>query len=370
MELNPEEKLTLRKAVELLGIPADVSRRTATITCPVLNCAKHPSERKMNLNFDKYGPDEGAFRCPKCGTGGGPLQLWALYRGFCLDDTTASAADYFRYINGSKADNRIVRKKYVAPKRIDVDTADVDTRHRTFTAFLNLLTLSPSHREDLLRRGLTDDLIQKNGYKSNPMLNIKDYCQNLLNNGYVLEGVPGFYKESDGSWSFLRYSSGYLIPQRDGFGRIQGMQIRLENPPAYGQRYYTVSTAERFEKGAKGLSVCHFARGRNIDDVIITEGPLKADIISHFTGCSVIGMPGVNSQHYLKRALFDLKKAGMKKVTIAFDMDLYSNEHVMAALNKLKDLLAEMKIPYTFLSWDREYKGLDDWLLAKHTKEV
>ena len=363
------DKLTMRDAVEILGIEADFSYGSANIICPV--CGDGSRKKKMNINFRNH-EGEGTFRCPKCDTGGGPLQFWALFRGLDINAPAKElSADYHAYMRSQNKDGKKeVRKTYTPPPRIDVDTADVDTRHRTYEAFLSMLTLSPSHKENLLERGLDEETIRKKGYKSAPLLGHEAICQNLLNKGYVLEGVPGFYKDSKGTWTFLRFSSGFLIPQRDGRGRIQGMQIRLENP-FDDRRYFTISTGEKYNKGAKGLSVCHLARGKDLKDIIITEGPLKADIISYFTGYSVIAVPGVSSLGYLKQALYDLKCKGMQKVTIAYDMDLYEKDTVEAALNRLKKMLEDMYIPYTVLVWDKEYKGLDDWLLhEKMSKEV
>jgi len=197
------------------------------------------------------------------------------------------------------------------------------------------------------------------------MTALTDITQFLLSKGYVLHGIPGFYTKKNGEWTMLRFGSGFLIPQRDGFGRIQGMQIRLDN--ANKSRYLTLSTGETYANGAKGQSCCHFAKGKDLKEVILTEGPLKGDIISYYTGKSVLAVPGVNSLSYLKRALYDLRNAGMEKLMIAYDMDLYDNPYVMQALKNLKSLLNILHIPHTQLVWDREYKGLDDYLFSIKT---
>lgn len=107
----------------------------------------------------------------------------------------------------------------------------------------------------------------------------------------------------------------------------------------------------------------------SLDRVILTEGPLKADIISQYTGLPVLAIPGVNAISLLERALYDLKNAGLRKILIAFDMDLYENIHVQNALDRLKNMLAAYRIPHSQLVWDKNYKGLDDYLVANKKKE-
>jgi hypothetical protein len=49
-----------------------------------------------------------------------------------------------------------------------VPAADVATRHAVYSAVLDALALSPYHRETLRQRGLTDETITANGYRSVP----------------------------------------------------------------------------------------------------------------------------------------------------------------------------------------------------------
>ena len=359
-----ENALTLRKAVMLLGIDCDTNRSSVNIQCPV--CGKG-RERKMNLNFDKYGPDKGVFRCPKCNSQGGDLQFWALMRGLNTTDLTAVSRDYFQFIGQDNNKEKIINVKRKPYVRKDVDIASVDIRNKTYTALLDLLNLSPNHKKDLIKRGLDEKTIEKNGYKSYPTTSTNQICEYLLSKGYILEGVPGFYKDN-GKWVMVRFGNytGYLIPQRDGYNRIQGLQIRFDTTKK-NQRYLTLSSSER-QNGSKGRANVHFARGnRSIKNIILTEGPLKADIISYFTGYSVLAIQGVNATSLLEYALYDLKRVGVAKISIALDMDMYTNKYVQEALKKLNTIISEMNIDYEVLTWEQTEKGLDDWLLANQS---
>ena len=57
-----------------------------------------------------------------------------------------------------------------------------------------------------------------------------------------------------------------------------------------------------------------------------------------------------------------LKKAGLKKMSIAYDMDSYSNPHVHKALLKVEDFLYESDVDFEILTWDPRFKGIDDYL--------
>ena len=345
------EKLTMLRAVELLGIEANTFRRSTNVPCPLCGKAR---EKKLNINFDKE-----VFRCAKCGFSGGPLHLWAVYRNLDSGDLSLVSKDYYATIKSVKTPK--VRKEKTVT-RIDVEPALVDVRDKTYHGLLKMLSLSDEHKRNLSMRGLDDTVIDANEYRSYPLSGHRNIASMLLSNGYVLEGVPGFYKEN-GIWTLLRLPSGILIPQRDGFGRIQGFQVRLDNP-AKG-KYITLSTGDNYISGAKASAHPHFRKGsRNLREIILTEGPLKGDVISHFTGYSVFAVQGVNSLGSSKNALLDLKSAGVKHILIAFDMDFKSNVHVQKAVENLKSLLTECGFTYSSLEWDEEYKGLDDWLLA------
>lgn len=360
-------KLTLREAVDILNIDCDTSRRSVNIQCPI--CGKG-REKKLNINFDRFGPDEGVFNCVKCGFHGAALHFWAAYRGIDTTDMRAASHDFHKYMEStSHQPVNAPRKKKIVYERVDVEPAPVAVRDATYRMLLSVLDLSGKHREMLAERGLDHETIDKNQYRSYPVTSLHALADLLLARGCILEGVPPFFKDEKGKWTMLQFTGGFLIPQRNGLGQIQGLQIRLDKPTA-NSKYLTLSSAER-PGGAKGRTYCHLAweKGMSLDRVILTEGPLKADIISQYTGLPVLAIPGVNAISLLERALYDLKNAGLRKILIAFDMDLYENIHVQNALDRLKNMLAAYRIPHSQLVWDKNYKGLDDYLVANKKKK-
>lgn len=349
-----DQKFSITDVCELLNLPVDYHKRSVTVKCP--RCGKK-QEKKLNINFEKD-----AFRCAKCGISGYAIHLWALYRDIDFKDLTAAAKDYYN-VSGKKNVEISSIKRIEQHKSIDVPTADIEIRNKTFNELLNVLNLSEDHYNALLKRGLNDDSIRNNQYKSYPVTGFSTIASILMQKGCILKGCPGFYTESDGKWVLRRLSSGFLIPQKDGFGRIQGFQIRLDSNS--GSRYITLSTGDNYQNGAKGYANPHFSKGkRDLTELIITEGPLKGDIISQFTGFSVLSLQGVNSISKLDSILPSFAEQGTKTILTAFDMDIMKNALVQEALVKLQTKISDAGLSFQQLYWDEKYKGLDDWLYA------
>ena len=246
---------------------------------------------------------------------------------------------------------------------------DVDTRDATYSALLEKLSLAPDHRENLLQRGLMDDEIDELGYKTTPVLGYASIAAQLQAEGLYLSGVPGFYRNNDGTWTFIHERRGILIPVRDVDGKIQGLQIRRDNVAK--RKFRWVSSAEK-KDGCKAEGWTHLA-GAVQSEIILTEGPMKADIIHILSGSTVLAVPGVNTLTQLKQALIRLKGNGLKEVKTAFDMDFLTNIHVQNGYNSLLRLLGDMGLRYGTYLWDPRYKGLDDYIwehsLERHRSE-
>ena len=128
-------------------------------------------------------------------------------------------------------------------------------RHAAYSEMLSLLTLSDRHRESLHERGLPDEIIERNGYKSMPETESeRRLLASLLQCDHELHGLPGFYTK-DGAWT-LAGANGFLIPVRNKDGLIQGMKIRLDGDAARKYRWLS-SRASRMENGTRSYSWIH-----------------------------------------------------------------------------------------------------------------
>ena len=184
----------------------------------------------------------------------------------------------------------------------------VEERHATYTALLQSLTLASDHRENLLSRGLSPEEIHRLGYKTTPVLGFASLAKRLREKGLYLAGVPGFYK-SQGQWTLKIPGRGILIPVRDVQGQIQGLQVRLDNVE---KRKFRWVSSNGLEEGCGAKTWVHLA-GEPRPLVLLTEGPMKADVIHFLTGQTVLAVAGVNSLSQLRPVLEELRAAGMEQ---------------------------------------------------------
>ena len=159
---------------------------------------------------------------------------------------------------------------------------------------LSYLALSDRHRENLHERGLPDEIIERNGYKSMPETEAeRRLLASLLACDHELHGLPGFYTK-DGTWT-LAGANGFLIPVRNKDGLIQGMKIRLDDDAARKYRWLS-SRSSRMENGARSYSWMHVTGDTTQKRAYLTEGPLKGDIASYFANNALfVCLGGVNA---------------------------------------------------------------------------
>lgn len=337
------------------------------VYCPKCDIHKTRGEGHLYINVHKN-----TFFCHKCGVGGNALQLYAW---LCNMDTKEA---YKELVQELTKGTKRVRKAVAEPTvtyNITVKSnnlAPVEQRDLVYREFLNLLNLSDEHREHLLGRGLTDTFVKFKMYKS---LNIKDektrkeICKKLIEKGSPLDGVPGFFKHSDGSYDFVNYN-GFAIPVRDLSGRIQGLHIRLVNTNNENGKYRWFSSAN-ISTGTGAKNFVHVVGTFNEEKyrrVFIIEGALKADICSYLMdGELFIALPGVNNSH--DEAVQIVKQLGLKnEVFIVFDNDIIEKKEVQEAYERLKKKFKNEGITAMRLAFNLNYKGYDDYLIAAKIK--
>ena len=345
--------------IPLIGIPYPKNGKPVyNIPCPC--CDDDPYKKHLNINLNKD-----VFCCPRCHFSGGVFDLYSYYSG--VDRKKARAVlmeklglkDSGLTYEGSnkKQDQRPITRPIL--QDIELPLTDIDSRHETYAALLGKLSLASDHRENLLSRGLSDEVICANGYKTMPVVGFSALAKQLHEEGYYLGGVPGFYHTKDGRWTLAQERRGILIPVRDPDGKIQGLQIRLDNVRK-GKFRWISSIGKR--DGCKAEGWTHTI-GKPTQTVLLTEGPLKADVINSLTGLTVVAVPGVNSLKYLKHTLEHLQENGTTKIMTCFDMDYLKNPHVCEGYNNLANVLCEVGIEYGTYLWDPIFKGLDDYVL-------
>lgn len=335
--------------IPLIGIPYPPTGRTSyNIPCPCCDDKPHAKHLNINLKRDVY-------RCPRCGISGGIFDLYALYTGVPRDKVRE---ELLNRLGASRPAAAIERRAALQTIPVECPITDIEARHATYSALLSKLSLAPDHRDNLLGRGLTDREIEGLGYKTTPVAGSSAIAKQLRAEGLYLAGVPGFYRTETDAWTFVHEQRGILIPVRNPQGLIQGLQIRRDNVEK--RKFRWVSSANK-KDGCPAEGWTHFA-GEAGPSLILTEGPMKADVIHALTGLTVLAVPGVNTLSQLKLTLEELRATGLTTIKTAFDMDFSCNQHVQNGFNSLMALLDEMDFQFGTYLWDPRYKGLDDYI--------
>ena len=279
------------------------------------NCIFCGGKAKMNINYRKN-----VYGCVKCGAGGGMLGLYASYYNLTAREAydeickklvlkePAKAAEFIAWEDMEKAVPESIR-------------ASEDEIHHTYSILLSHLTLSKKHLEDLMRRGLTEEQIRHEEYRSTPVFGLKKLTKTLLEEGCTVQGVPGFYQDKNGQWTlnFHNRNSGFLIPVRTIDGKIQGMQIRADEV-IEDRKYVWFSSGGR-NMGTSSGSPVHMIGDADAEEVYVTEGPLKGTIAHYMTGKTFLCVAGVTQYKKMPEILKALKQRKLARVSEAYDMD-------------------------------------------------
>ncbi len=346
------------------------------VDCPLPGCnPKKKSKMKLDTVHD-------SFHCYYCGETGGMLKLYSLthndisssdaYHEICQALGTGErkpAAQPDRNASGSKVPAAV-------PQLEQADTAVI---HGTLSALLQLLTLSPCHRQNLRDRGLTDEQIDRLGYKSTPKAwECMPLTERLIQQGCTVQGVPGFYQLENGKWTvkFNSYTAGVIVPARSIGGQVCGAQIRLDNPfkdkdagpDETGTKYIWLSSCGK-HMGVTSGSPVHFVGDPYAKTVYVTEGFLKADISHCLTNRTFAATAGGNNVFGLDSLFALLARNGTELIVEAADMDKYRNIHIVKGASKISEMALSHKLKCRPLVWNPNYKGFDDWQLALKKKK-
>lgn len=328
---------------------------------------------KMNLNLVKN-----TWRCNYCGKGGGMLSLYANVYGI-------SNSQAYHEICDTLAVDGFAPEYTVAQKTVKAETpqaapASPQTIHRTFSALLSMLTLIEAHQKHLQDvRGLSREQIKQYKLRSTPPPSMcRLLTERLIKAGYTVQGVPGFYLNDYGKWTvkFYRRTSGILIPITGADGLIRGAQVRLDHPirdekdppDKEGIKYLTLSSSGK-PMGVTSGSPLHFVGDPCSRVVYVTEGCLKADIAHALTGRTFAAVIGANNVAKLDDLFAFLRRNGTETIIEAEDMDKYRNPAVGTGSSKIAALAKKHGMACQRLTWNPNYKGIDDWLLALRRKK-
>jgi hypothetical protein len=236
-------------------------------------------------------------------------------------------------------------------------TSPGEARDVAYRALLAGLALDPRDREALRRRGLDDDNITANGYRTLPPGGRGALASRVVaavGEG-AAAGVPGVARGRDG-WTLIGWP-GLLIPVRGLDGRITALVVRRPDGTE-------APVTSRKQGGAPAVRAVHVplsARPMRDRALVITLGVLSADVSTALAGRPVVSIPGAAAW----RLALDVVDAwGARDVVVAFDADARTNPNVARALVHLVDALRAAGARVATWRWDGPAKGLDDLLLS------
>jgi len=278
--------------------------------------------------------------------------------------------------NREDRDTRPREAAPVAPIRSAAPLADPDRLHDAYTALLHhpAFALRAAHRGNLLGRGLDAAAIAANGYATMPA----DYhsrtkaLRDVAERVGDLSGIPGAYVNANryGRYPALAGAAGILVPVRDYTGRIRRNQVRPDRRPKNGGKYQWVSSANREGGTGSGAPLHWTLAGDPAGVLYVVEGPLKADLVAHFTGCRALGFPGAHPGQAL-RIREELEAARWDRsrpLVLAPDQDYRTKPNVLRAWVAIGTHLAEHGYRVEVACWPTnasgEPKGPDDALQA------
>lgn len=346
------DKLPIVDAARRCGVALDsrtLRRREVEATCPF--CHDHgPGKYHLSLNTatDQY-------RCHLCGTRGNSVTLYAQLMGVTNREAYQAL----------KQEGKVypMPRQEASPKDAERQPLPLERRHEAYAAMLDHLTLLDQHRENLLERGLSEERIARNQYRSMPETDAgRRLLAALLRScGHELLGLPGF-RTYYGDWT-ISGPKGFLVPVRNKDGLIQGMKIRLDDADKPDRKYRWLSSRD-LTNGTRSYSYIHVTGDTTQKRAFLTEGPLKGDVASYLAHDALfVCVGGVNAIRGLKKTLVGL---GVSRVVEAMDMDQMTNPDVRnAVLAMRKEVQAIKGLKYTKYTWNPAYKGIDDYFLSR-----
>lgn len=328
--------------------------------CPF--CDDHAAH--LNINLTKN-----VFRCPRCGTQGGILDLYAKYHEISKNQAYNELCDLLKGDGQFTAGDCSSSSRRKIELIEEMPLAAPEIRNNTYSNLFALLALGSAHKENLFMRGLSESQIRWTNYRTTPVVRSKKLVTTLLESGCRLDGVPGFYiDKGTGRWELDIRCSGIMLPDRNLNGEIEAVQIRRDHVDHHS-KFINLTSTGRYMGVTSACCPHYVGFDQPVKIAYITEGIMKADIahcLSKELGQprAFVGLTGVANTNQYKRALTELHETGCSRLVLAFDSDATTNPHVAQALKKAEQIGINMGFEILPLFWDPHYKGIDDLLLS------
>lgn len=267
--------------------------------------------------------------------------LWRIWRE---DD----GRDYSTPIDPAiTAKREAARKAYAAQRQYEEQQNLHEIRdrdYRGYTTLFDSLGLKEDHRQDLHRRGLSDDAITRYGFKS---IRYGDHVPG----GLKLSGVEG------ARWVG---GSGMLIPHRDYRGNIIGVQVKTDGDTS--GKYIWTNLPHVLRGDSKELPLAVNEPGK--DQVVFCEGGLKSAIAADQHAVTTVGAAGGSFAGSPKQLEEILTGLGVRHVYFAPDAGGVTNKQVfnrdLRTIETLEALGATVSVLYWGQGFDKSMGDIDE----------
>lgn len=245
---------------------------------------------------------------------------------------------------------------------------DEGERDRNIRKILHQLNLDQKHRDDLYRRGLSDELVASGMFRS-----VEQWQQLDREVSHHLAGV------AISGRSLTHAQSGYLCPIWNSQQQIIGWQLRVDDPKEDEGKYRWPTSATKKRphgstahlcSGELPLTYCVPKAGVSTDSILteyiaLAEGILKPWVLAQKRQQIVIGAAGGNhagSPQTLRRYLDDAstKLNGTKKVLLYADAGAAHNRHVVTQYRRTYKLLKSWGYTMRVAWWGQLTKDCAD----------
>jgi hypothetical protein len=233
-----------------------------------------------------------------------------------------------------------------------------------YNDWIGMLPLYKAHVRALDARGLSEDQILANGYRTYRYEGRPKIASRLLDLwGQAVFMVPGIVHKTSARGSYLTLGgyAGLLVPCRNALGQIVALKVRQDE----GEPRYSYISSARWG-GPKPCIIPHHPLGNPASGIVrFTEGELKADASLALSGERTVAATSVSSWEPLLRVL------NVELAVIAFDMDDNPMAQKTGWLTRTC-LVREFRnrgVPVILEYWSGA-KGIDDLFLAGKSPEM
>ena len=250
--------------------------------CPFCQSSKDKN------GYLKINTISNVYICKKCEARGSSVDLYAN----------------LKYISTKEAFKRLLKEVPVLddlPYTYNNPVKDEFYRDIVYRKFLNLQKLDNWHHKRLIEMDFKDNYIKDNQFKSieNNSYKKKEICSKLQEQGLKLDGIPGFFQDTDFKWTYKSHK-GIFIPVTLN-NKIQGLRILLDNEYGLDTENIWFSSNNEYN-GTKASNWAMILKDKeknwinmyntdNSESIIIATEMILAHKLFNNTNKTVVGVP-------------------------------------------------------------------------------